>query len=367
MRAACLVAEREGVVVQDVEIDQPIGREVVIRTNAVGLCHSDLHVVDGTLARPRPLVLGHEAAGIVEAVGPDVGDVRVGDHVVTCLVAPCGTCARCALGEEHLCVGTAFVRRPAGAAPRLHRDGVAVGQMAGIGALAERILVDERAVTVIPAEMPDELAALLGCAVVTGLGSVFNVARVGAGQRVVVIGCGGIGLSIVQGARIAGAAQVVAVDVSADKLDLASRLGATHGVDASAAGGDAVAAVIAATDGGADHVFEAVGRPATVHQAIAMAAPGRTVYVVGMLPDGASVSVPAAALRRCITLTGVFMGAAVPRRDIPAYVELWQRGELDLATMVSDVLPPERVGEGFAALAAGRVARAVIGYTGAPR
>jgi S-(hydroxymethyl)glutathione dehydrogenase / alcohol dehydrogenase len=360
MRAACLLVDHRNLTVHDIEIDQPGPHEVLIRTSAVGLCHSDLHVLDGSLVRPRPMVLGHEAAGVIEAIGSNVRGLTVGQSVVTCLVMGCGSCGPCERGEPHLCADPSATRRPPGAVARLSARGEAIGQMANVGALGEQILVDERAVIGVPSNMPPRLAALLGCAVVTGLGSVFNVARVQPCETVAVIGCGGIGLAIVQGARIAGASRIIAVDVSAEKLELARKLGATDVVDASTI--DPVSAVVQLT-GGVDHAFEAVGRPATVEQAIAMVAKGRTAYVVGMLPDQASITMSSADLRACKSVVGVFMGSARPRFDIPRYVELWQRGLLDLESMVSDVLTLDQVNEGFEALARGGVTRAVIDFT----
>jgi S-(hydroxymethyl)glutathione dehydrogenase/alcohol dehydrogenase len=228
--------------------------------------------------------------------------------------------------------------------------------MAGIGALAERIVVDERAVVPVPSRVPPHLAAVLGCAIVTGMGSVLNVADVRPGDRVAVIGCGGIGLAIVQGARIAGAAEIVAIDIADRKLDLARELGATR--VAHAADDEAVQELT----GTIDHAFEAVGRPNTMELAVELAAAGRSAYAVGILPEAASVTLPAKALRRGKRLVGVFMGSTRPRRDIPRYVELWERGELDLASMVSDQLPLDEVNDGFAALARGEVARAVVRF-----
>jgi S-(hydroxymethyl)glutathione dehydrogenase/alcohol dehydrogenase len=345
--------------IDDIGIDSPGPTEVLIRTRAVGLCHSDLHVLDGVLARPRPIVLGHEGAGVVEAIGSSVRSLAVGDHVVTCLVIGCGSCRRCELGEPHLCTSGEAAKRQVGEAPRLHHAGQLVGQMANVGALGEQILMDERGVVRVPADMPAELASILGCAVVTGLGAVFNTARVRPTETVAVIGCGGVGLMAIQGARIAGASRIIAIDLSASKLELASRLGATDVVDASATD-DVVAAVRRLTGPGVDHAFEVVGRAATVEQALEMAAPGRTAYCVGILPESQSVSVSALALRRAKSLVGVFMGSTRPRVDIPRYVELWRQGLLDLDTMVSKVLTLDEVNEGFAALARGEVARAVV-------
>ena len=206
MRSAVLRDGSDQLDIADVEHDEPIGREILVRSVAAGLCHSDYHYLDGTLYRPRPVILGHEGAGVVEAVGPDVRDIRVGDHVVTCLVMGCGECNRCAAGEPTRCLHPESTKRAAGTSPRLTLDGVSVGQMANVGSLADHILLDERAVTAISTDIPMELACILGCAVVTGLGAALNTADVQSGESVAVIGCGGVGLNIIQGARLAGAA-----------------------------------------------------------------------------------------------------------------------------------------------------------------
>jgi S-(hydroxymethyl)glutathione dehydrogenase/alcohol dehydrogenase len=361
MRAAILHEGSDELVVEEIEHGEPGPREVVIRVDACGLCHSDLHLIDGTLVRPRPQLLGHEACGVVEEVGPAVGSVAVGDRVVTCLLAGCGTCVSCVRGEPGRCTNTDAMRRLPGEPPRLTTaDGRAVTTMAGIGALAERVLMDERGVIPIPADVPVELAAILGCAVVTGLGAVFNVARVAPGDRVAVIGCGGVGLNVIQGARIAGAAQIVAVDANPAKLPLAAKLGATDVVDASCA--DVAATVRELAGGGVDHAFEVVGRPSTATLAVELVAPGRTACIVGVMPDDAEITIPATAMRRGKSLRGVYMGGGQPKADIPRYVELWRRGLLDLESMVSRTLPLEEVNEGFRALAAGAVARAVVRF-----
>lgn len=262
MGAALLLDGSSTLHLAEVELSHLRAREVLVRTLAVGLCHSDYHAIDGTLDRPRPLLPGHEGMGVVEAVGTDVTSVAVGDHVVTCLVVGCGDCARCHLGEPNCCLQPLASRRASGDAPRLSHEGKAVGQMAHIGALSDKMLVDERALVIIPKSMPPELAALLGCSVVTGLGAVAKVARVQSGDTVAVIGCGGVGLNVVQGARIAGASRIIAIDLSDHKLQTALGLGATDAVNSST--NDIAAAVQALTNGGVDHAFEVVGREGTV-------------------------------------------------------------------------------------------------------
>ena len=360
MRAAVLRDGSDQLDIADVEHDDPAGREILVRSVAAGLCHSDYHYLDGTLKRSRPVILGHEGAGVVEAVGPEVRDIAVGDHVVTCLVMGCGECARCSAGEPTRCLHPEFTKRAAGQPPRLTLDGVPVGQMANVGSLADYVLLDERAVTAISHEVPMELACILGCAVVTGLGAALNTAKVKPGDSVVVIGCGGVGLNVIQGARIAGSSQIIAVDANPGKLQRARQLGATDTIDASSV--DAIAAVRDITGVGADHVFEVVGRPALVRQAFEMTAPGRATYVVGIQSDDAELSLPVTGFRRGKKVVGVFMGDTDPRLDIPRYAELWRSGQLDLGGMVSHTLPLEDVNRGFAMMTSGESARTVIKF-----
>ena len=360
MRAAVLLDDSDQLDIADVDHDEPIGREILMRSVAAGLCHSDYHYLDGTLNRSRPVILGHEGAGIVEAIGPDVRDIRVGDHVVTCLVMGCGECIRCIAGEPTACLQPQVTKRPSGARPRLTLDGVSVGQMANVGSLADHILLDERAVTAVNTDIPMELACILGCAVVTGLGAVLNTADVQPGESVAVIGCGGVGLNVIQGARLAGATTIIAIDANPGKLDRARQLGATDTIDASA--GDSVAAVRDITGPGADHVFEVVGRPALVRQAFEMAAPGRSAYLVGIQSDDAELTLPVTGFRRGKKMVGVFMGATNPRIDIPRYADLWRSGQLDLSGMISHTLPLEDVNRGFAMMLSGESARTVIKF-----
>ena len=359
-RGAVLFDGTDQLDVIDLVVDAPGPNEVAIRTHAVGLCHTDLHLMDGTVVRPRPIVPGHEGAGVIEAVGSNVDNLKPGDHVVTCMVVGCGSCPACHEGVPSRCARPNATSRGEDENPRLALGTTPVGQMGGVGALVDRIVMDARGVVAIPSTMPLELAAILGCAVVTGLGSIFNVARVKPTERVAVIGCGGVGLNLIQGARIAGASRIIAVDISPSKLALAELLGATDVVDASTT--DAVTAVTDLSGGGVDHAFEAIGLAATAEQAVAMAAPGRTAYVVGLLPIDAEVRVSSSAMRRTKSLVGVVMGGTRPHEDIPRYVELWEQGRLDLESMISQVITLDEVHEGFAAMAGGEVARTVVGW-----
>src|SRR5215472_14039673 len=268
MAAAVFRKVHEPLTIEHVEIDKPSGREVLVRTVATGVCHSDLHVVDGNGRFPldRPFVLGHEGAGVVEAVGSEVTTLRVGDHVVACLSGFCGTCPQCLSGHPNLCTG-GIVARAESAAPRVSQNGQPFRTFAAIGSYAERMLLHENSLVRIDPEIPLDRAALVGCGVLTGVGAALRSAGLQAGQTVAVFGCGGVGLSIVQGARIGGARQIIAVDMFESKLEMARRVGATHAVDTK--NDDPVKAVRALTGGaGVDHAFEAVGNSTLVRQAI---------------------------------------------------------------------------------------------------
>ncbi len=358
MKAAVMRAIGAPLGVEEIRIDAPGPREVLVRTAAVGVCHSDLHILEGSLPQALPTVLGHEPAGMVERVGSEVRHVAPGDHVIGCLSVFCGTCEYCGAGRPNLCEG-AGTTRPPDAPPRLAKDGEPIVQFAHLSAFAEQMLVHENALVRIRPDVPLDRVALLGCGVTTGLGAVFNRARVGAGQTAAVIGCGGIGLAVVQGCRIAGASRIVAVDTVPWKLELASRLGATEVVNA--AEGNPVPAVVEMTAGGVDHAFEAIGTPATIRQAVRMTRKGGTMVMIGVVPAGTSVELPGAdiVLREKAVL-GCMMGANRFRTDMPRYVELYRRGLLRLDEMITARLPLERVNEAFAAMRGGTAARSVI-------
>jgi S-(hydroxymethyl)glutathione dehydrogenase/alcohol dehydrogenase len=348
----------EPLVIEDIQLATPAPREVVVRTVATGVCHSDLHVLDGALPNPVPIVLGHEPAGVVEAVGSAVGHVAPGDHVIGCLSAFCGICEYCVAGRPNLCEGEATMRRPE-EPPRLARNGEPVAQFVHLSAFAERMLVHENALVRIRRDVPLDRVALIGCGVTTGLGAVFNTAQVRAGSTAAIIGCGGIGLSVIQGCRIAGAGRIIAVDTAAWKLELASRLGATDVVDAGA--GNPVPPVVELTAGGVDYAFEAIGTPPTVRQAVRMARKGGTVVMIGVVPAGVNVELPGADIvLREKRILGCMMGSNRFRTDMPRYVELYRRGLLRLDEMISARLPLERVNDAFVAMRQGTAARSVI-------
>ena len=362
MKAAIFRKPHEPLTIESVEIDKPSGREVLVRTAATGVCHSDLHVVDGQGRWPldRPIVLGHEGAGVVEAVGADVTTLRPGDHVVACLSGFCGSCAQCLAGHPNLCVG-GVVTRAESAHPRLSQKGQALRQFIGISSYAERMLLHENSVVKIDSDLPLDRAALVGCGVLTGVGAALRTSGLEAGQTVAVFGCGGVGLSIVQGARIGGARQIIGVDVFESKLEMAKRVGATHVVNSSK--DDPVNAVRALTGGaGVDHAFEAVGNATLVRQAIESLAIRGTATIVGVLPPDAKIEFPWMAIRPECRVQTSRMGSNRFRSDIPLYLEFYRQGRLLLDEMVSRRGRLDDINEAFRAMKAGEVARSVLTF-----
>jgi len=359
MRAAVLHESPGDLVIEDLAIDAPRGREVLIDTKASGLCHSDLHVIDGHFPLgPHSAALGHEAAGVVAAVGPDVTAFAPGDKVITCLTQFCGVCPECHRGHTWTCEGRQSMGRGPDEPPRLSLNGEPITQFAGLGAFAEQMLVPENGAVAIDADIPFDVAALIGCGVLTGVGSAINGAQIRPGETVAVIGCGGIGLNIVQGARLAGAGRIIAIDLDTAKLEMAKGLGATDIVDAGA--GDPVANVQALT-GGVDAAFEAIGLTATAEQAVAMVKPGRTAYLVGLPPMTSTFPVAGAALvLQAKAVKGLFMGNSNFKATIPELVQHYLGGRLDLDRLVSARISLDEVNEGYAELRSGGTVRSVI-------
>jgi S-(hydroxymethyl)glutathione dehydrogenase/alcohol dehydrogenase len=362
VKAAVFRKVHEPLTIETVEIDKPRGREVLVRTVATGVCHSDLHVVDGLgrFALDRPIVLGHEGAGIVEAVGKDVTAVRPGDHVVACLSGFCGNCAECLSGHPNLCTG-GIVTRPETETPRLSQRGQPFRQFLGVSSYAERMLLHENSVVRIDPELPLDRAALVGCGVLTGVGAALRSSGLQAGQTVAVFGCGGVGLSIIQGARIGGARQIIGVDVFPGKLEMARRLGATHVLNSSE--DDPVKAIRAMTGGaGVDHAFEAVGVASLVRQAIESLAIRGTATIVGVLPPDATIEFPWMAIRPECRVQTSRMGSNRFRMDIPLYLDFFRQGRLLLDEMVTRRGRIEDINDAFRAMKAGEVARTVLTF-----
>ena len=362
MKAAVFRKVHEPLTIEAVEIDEPRVREVLVRTVATGVCHSDLHVVDGLgrFALDRPIVLGHEGAGIVEAVGAEVTAVRPGDHVVACLSGFCGSCAQCLSGHPNLCTG-GIVTRPESEAPRLSQRGQPFRQFLGVSSYAERMLLHENSVVRIDPELPLDRAALVGCGVLTGVGAALRSSGLQAGQTVAVFGCGGVGLSIIQGARIGGARQIIGVDVFPGKLETARRVGASHVVNG--AEDDPVTAIRAMTGGaGVDHAFEAVGVASLVRQAIESLAVRGTATIVGVLPPDAMIAFPWMAIRPECRVQTSRMGSNRFRTDIPLYLDFYRQGRLLLDEMVTRRGRLDDVNDAFRAMKAGEVARTVLTF-----
>ncbi len=359
MKAAILETPGHGLTIDDVTISKPGPHEVLIRTAACGLCHSDLHFIDGAYPHPLPAVPGHEAAGIVEAVGSEVRTVKVGDAVVTCLSAFCGHCEFCVTGRMALCLGAETRRKPT-EEPRLKRasDGSVVNQMLNLSAFAEMMLIHEHACARIDPEMPLDRAAVIGCAVTTGAGTIFNACKVVPGETVAVIGCGGVGLATVNAAKIAGAGRIIAADPMPEKRALALKLGATDVVDASAP--DAAAQILELTKGGVDHAVEAVGRAASAELAVKSLRRGGTATILGMMPLDQRVSLGAMDLLSGKKLQGAIMGMNRFPVDMPRLVDFYMRGLLDLDTIIAERIPLSEVNAGFDKMRAGHSARSVI-------
>lgn len=363
MKAAVVEAIGRPFEVVELEIDDPVRREVLVEVRASGLCHSDLHIASKDYGYPMPIVLGHELAGVVAAVGPEVTRLAVGDHVAGSLIQFCGQCDTCLSGRTHQCPNGASLYRPAADGERLRRadDGRPVFPGMGLGAFAEYSLVHENQLVRVPDDMPFPPAALLGCCVITGVGAAVNSARIRAGDTAVVIGCGGVGLNVVSGARLAGARSIIAVDLNPAKLDLARRCGATDIIDASDE--DAVAAVRRLHPEGVDHAFEVVGSPATTYQAMAMTRLGGAVYLIGLHPPGSAielVDVFPNLIMRQLRIQAVNMGSTNLRRDIPLYAALYQQGRLELDALVAREIALDEIGAAYAEVDEGRIARAVV-------
>ena len=357
MKAAVLHAPGQPMTIEDVSIDKPRGFEVLVRPAAAGLCHSDLHFIEGTYPTPVPVVLGHEAAGVVEAVGELVTYLKPGDHVIGCLSVFCGHCEHCITGHLSLCQEPS-VKMPPGKAERMKWQGRHLNQFLNLSAFAEQMLVHEHALVKVRDDMPLDIAALIGCGVVTGYGAVVHTAKVAPGETVAVFGIGGIGLSTVAAARLAGAGRIIAVDVDPSKAQTAKHFGATDFVDAR--DGTAAQQIQDLTAGGVHHAFECVGLKQTAEPAFKSLRAGGTATLIGMFPPALKLEIPAIDFLRERRIQGSLMGSNRFRVDMPRLVDFFLQGRLPLADMVSSRIRLEQINEGFAALKRGGVSRNVI-------
>mgnify|MGYP006242146297 CR=1 FL=1 len=358
MKAAVMREAHAPLVIEVIHIDDPGPREVLVKTSACGVCHSDLHFIEGLYPTQMPIVLGHEAAGVVEKVGALVDYVKPGDTVITCLSAFCGTCEYCITGHLSLCTRIGLERGKEDT-PRLGTKAEPVHQFANLSAFAEKMLIHENALVKVDEDMPLDRAALIGCGVTTGVGAVQNTARIHAGETVAVIGCGGVGLSAINGAHIAGASKIIAVDLSGSKLNLAKEFGATHVVNPN--DGDVAKQIRGMTGGeGVHHAFECIGLKQTAEDAFRMIKPGGTATIVGMIPVGHRVELHGPEFLREKKMQGSNMGSNRFRIDMPRYVEFYKQGRLKLDEMISQRIKLEDVNEAFEEMKRGDIARSVI-------
>jgi len=364
MGAARPYADSRPLAVETVTLDPPGPGEVLVAIKAAGLCHSDLSVINGDRPRPLPMALGHEAAGVVEALGDGITDLAVGDHVVMVFMPSCGHCNPCAEGRPALCEPGAVANGKGellSGGKRIHHGDEALNHHLGCSAFADRAVVSRRSLVKVDPELPLDEAALFGCAVLTGVGAVVNTAGVRAGQSAVVVGLGGVGLASVLGALASGASPVIAVDLSEDKLALARSLGPVQTVNA--ADPDAVEQVRKITNGGADFVFEMAGSVRALDAAWRMTRRGGTTVTAGLPPPDAALPVNVVSLvGEERTLKGSYIGTCVPSRDIPRYVALYRQGRLPVDRLMSGRIPLDQINEGFDRLHAGQVVRQIVTF-----
>jgi S-(hydroxymethyl)glutathione dehydrogenase/alcohol dehydrogenase len=362
VKAAVLYEPQTPLVVETLDLDDPKEGEVLVRLASAGVCHSDYHVMKGEWKPPLPMVLGHEAAGVVEKVGPGVSMSKPGDHVILNFRPNCGWCRYCTVGRPVLCNGTDTARWTLfDGTVRLHKGNQDIYHFARTASFAEYVVVPQSGAVPVRDDMPLDKACLVGCSVMTGVGSVINTAKVEAGSSVMVIGCGGVGLNVIQGAALAGAERIIAVDVLENKLAYAQQFGATDIVDASH--GDTVARVRDLTDGGVDYAFEAIGNSRTILQAYESTRPGGVTTVVGMAPEDDEVTINALSLPRTEKLImGSWYGSARPWIDLPKMVDLYMSGKIQVDSLISRTYPLDEINAAYDALGKGEVARSILLY-----
>ncbi|MFD1715469.1 zinc-binding dehydrogenase [Amnibacterium flavum] len=363
MRAAVFREPGSPLVIEEVQLDAPGPGEIRVRIEAAGVCHSDYHYMTGDIACPLPIVLGHEGAGIVEALGEGAGEkVKVGDRVALLWRPRCGKCEACVTGNPVLCQFGRVLAQTGGlldGTSRLHEGDEKVHHFLGVSCFAEYSVVSESSVVVVPDGVPPEVAAIAGCAVITGVGAAFNAVHDAAGRPLVVFGAGGVGLSAVMGAQLIGANPIVVVDMDDARLDLAKQIGATHVVNA--ADGRTVEKVLDILPTGAPWVIEAIGRPDTMQQAFATVGPAGTLVAIGLGRGDASFAVPVNELvQRQKKVVGSLYGSSNPLVDLPRIFELYLAGKLPLDALLGDRLPLAEVNEGYHQLTHGAIGRTVL-------
>ncbi|MFC5831065.1 alcohol dehydrogenase catalytic domain-containing protein [Nonomuraea insulae] len=360
MRAAVLTAFHSPMEIHEVEIADPGPGEVRVQIKASGVCGSDLKAIDGKspVVSRLPFVLGHESAGIVESVGTGVTAVEPGDHVIISMNGPCGRCRPCSAGRFHLCSGPDRLPTIMGGPPRITLDGVETRRFIGIGSFAEYAVVPDPMCVKITKSAPFDAMCLLACGVITGVGAVLNVARVPPGATVLVVGCGGVGLNVIQGAVLAGATTIIAADVADQKLKLAQRFGATHTLLPT----DLPKQVSDVVKGGVDYAFDATGVPGVLAQTFASTCSGGTTVMVGSPPSGHPMELDTSLLFASRRLMGTQGGDSAPHRDLPMLAAQYERGHLDLNALITERLPLDSINEAVTHVRQGTVARTVITF-----
>lgn len=362
-KAAVLYKAGEPVVIEEITLDPPRQGEILVRMEAAGVCHSDLHVRDGLIPEPLPMVLGHEGTGVVVEVGPGVDSLRPGDHVVLTLVPACGNCYFCRRGEPHMCAtsgemaGKGVLRD---GTSRLRINDQTLYHFNSVSCFSEYMVVPQEGAVKIPDDVPVEVAALLGCAVVTGVGAVERTAQVRPGESVAVIGCGGVGLNVIQAASLLGAYPIIAIDIRQEKLDLAQSFGASHLVNSREQ--DALAVIREITTYGVDWAFEVLGNPRTIEQAWELIRAGGTAVVVGLSPKGSKVTLPAFDFISEKNIRGCFYGSSHFHADVPVILKRIQAGRMRIDGMVSHSVQLEDLEAAFDRLRNGEGARTILRF-----
>ena len=362
IQAAVLRAANTPFEIQTLSLDQPHTGEVLVRIAACGVCHSDYHLATGTTRHPMPVVCGHEGAGVVEAVGEGVKRVQTGDHVTLSWTPDCGQCFYCLRGQPNLCetyTEPIWAGTMLDGTTRLHNGNAPVYAYCGLATFGEYVVVPEQSCVKIRKEIPLEVAALVGCAVATGVGSALYTADVRPGESVVVIGCGGVGLNVIQGAALCGASPIISIDTNEAKMKLARDFGATHTLFSDAKVQDAVRALTGGR--GAEYAFEAVGLPSLQELALELIRPGGMVVLAGLSPMGTGTNLPGAVLtRQEKTVRGSYYGSVNPQRDFPLLLDLYSAGKLKLDQLISRTYRLEQINEAFETMLRGEIARGVI-------
>ncbi|MBV8302873.1 MAG: Zn-dependent alcohol dehydrogenase [Acidimicrobiia bacterium] len=365
-KAAILTGLEQPLEIHDVDLESPHPGEVKVRMGASGVCHSDLSVQNGTLMGVAPIVLGHEGAGIIEEVGEGVTDFKPGDHVVISWVPQCGECYFCTRGQGELCKAADASLASGGlldGTPRFSWKGAPLSQMAASGTFSEVSVIPESGAVKIPDDVDMKVAALIGCGVLTGVGAALNTADIKKGDTVAVVGCGGVGLNVIQGARIAGAGEIIAIDMNETKLQMAKEFGATATINASQ--GDPVSQVMSMTEErGADVAFEVIGLGPTIDQTITMTRRGGQAILVGVPRMDVMVTIPAflGLVLQEKTIKGCWYGSSNVRQDVPKLIDLYKKGDLKLDELISREISLDEVNDAFEAMKTGEVARSVIVY-----